>query len=70
MTKNEEFKKRVLEASKEDIQYDMDGFCYFVTSKGLHSAASLRIIADELDALNKEWNEKIDQCLAELESSL
>lgn len=45
------------------LALDVDGFYYFVPDSrmGIMCAASMRIIADRLDELNKEWNEKIDK---------
>ena len=42
-----------------------DGFRYFwVKDRGAFSATDLRIIADELDARNKDWAEQIERDLS------
>ena len=42
-----------------------DGFHYFwIKDRGAMSAADLRVIADELDRRNKDWQEQIEQDLS------
>ena len=59
----EDFKQRVIECSKDAIIQDVDGFFYFHprTDRGFYGSESLRVIADELDSLNKPWNDEIDE---------
>ena len=42
---------------------DVDGYYYFWSNEndGLWSSYSLRLIADKLEELNKDWDEKISQ---------
>jgi len=42
-----------------------DGFQHFwVKDRGAFSATDLRIIADELDARNKDWREQVERNLS------
>lgn len=55
-------KNRVIKTTKGEIFPDVDGYYYwFVNNKGSLGAAELRIIANRLDELNKEWDEKINK---------
>lgn len=47
------------------IAKEVDGFYYFIPSDkmGIMCPASMRIIADHIDKLNREWNEKIERDL-------
>ena len=60
-----------LSAEQEIIQHhnknhefitDMDGFVYFLPRRchGHFSSAALRVIADELDRRNADWQREID----------
>lgn len=56
-------KKTVVEKAHEygDIEPLDDGYQYFwVKDRGAFSANDLRLIADELDRLNENWNGDID----------
>ncbi len=54
-------KEVVLEKSKNEIIPLEDGYHYFwVSGKGAMSADELRIIADELDRMNKPWEDIIN----------
>ena len=45
---------------KEDFVTSEDGYkVYWVESKGFLTATQLREIADELDRLNKGWDEQV-----------
>ena len=60
-SKNEIYQNRILEVVQDDLYQEIDGFYYYNTPKGCLAASALRIIADELDKRNKDWNEIIDQ---------
>jgi hypothetical protein len=60
MDKNELYK--LLEADIETLE---DGYKYYwVKGKGALSASQLRAIADMLDELNKDWNDKVNEYFA------
>jgi hypothetical protein len=44
-----------------------DGYQYFWTNRGALSARDLRIIAEELDRLNKDWDTKTRQFFEDLD---
>lgn len=47
-----------------------DGFRYFwIRNRGAMSAADLRVIADELDRRNKDWQDQIDRELTMMDST-
>jgi hypothetical protein len=51
----------MIEKIREDIVTLEDGFKYYwpESGTGALSSSHLRLIADELDRLNKEWEDKI-----------
>jgi len=53
---SEKFRKRVLEAAEDDITLDTDWVFWPTYNKGFYTAASLRVLADELDRRNEELN--------------
>jgi hypothetical protein len=61
------YKKRVIECAEQQFGPSDDGYYYWWPTDeidgrapyGCWSAESLRIIADELDERNKDWDEKI-----------
>lgn len=60
--KNEEFKARILEVVEPDLLKEVDGFYYyFPNGTGFLTSEGLRVIADELDSRNKEWNDYISK---------
>jgi hypothetical protein len=65
-TRNEEYIERLLEVVDKDILQEVDGmYYYFPTGTGMLASHGLRIIADELDRRNKDWNEQINKYLGE-----
>lgn len=59
---NEAARLRVLECVKSEIVIDVDGFYRFwPVALGCHCSHELRWIADELDRLNKPWEELIER---------
>jgi hypothetical protein len=65
MTPLEELKARVLEVvnSRKEIYQEVDGFYVWWpegSPNGFMESHHLRIIADELDRMNKPWSDKID----------
>ena len=74
--KNQFFKYRKINNQKYSIEVqdnpigefiqDVDGYFYFWLNKndGCWSAHHLREIADELDKINKPWNDEIDSYFA------
>ena len=55
--------ERVHEVAKPDIYMGDDGYCHYLPkgNRGHLDAHHLRIIADLLDEMNKEWNEIIER---------
>jgi hypothetical protein len=54
---------------RKEFSYLEDGFLYYFPSgNGALQSHELRIIADELDKRNKEWEEKVTKDLEELYS--
>jgi len=65
----DKFRNRVLEVTKEHDEYylDVDGFYYYWPRGypyGHSNSAALRIIADELDRINKPWQDEVDKYFA------
>ena len=62
--KTEQFKENILKAIENNLLQDVDGLYYFsLTGSGMYTSSGLRIIADELDKRNKDWNEYINKNL-------
>lgn len=64
MNDAEEYRQRVIKRC--DVFCEIgpldDGFQYFwIKDRGAMSATDLRIIADELDQRNKDWQEQIER---------
>ena len=60
----EEFKARILEVTDSQLIQEVDGFYYyFPKDGGFITSDGLRVIADELDRRNREWNEYINEHL-------
>lgn len=58
--KNEEYKRRLLEVVDSQLIQEVDGFYYyFPENGGFITSHGLRIIADELDRRNKDWDDEI-----------
>ena len=71
MTPAEAFRDQVLQVInvRHEIFTDVDGFRYFWPegyNGGCFSAAALRVIADELDRMNKPHQDEIDKYFADL----
>lgn len=65
-TKNEEYAERLLEVVDKELLQEVDGFYYYFPSgTGMLTSHGLRIIADELDKRNADWNEQINKYLGE-----
>jgi hypothetical protein len=64
-------KDRVHEVAKPDIYMDVDGYYHYLPTcnTGHFDAHVLRIIADLLDDMNKEWNEMLDREFSETKES-
>lgn len=60
MSKAEEQLKKFIEIIDKDIYVECDGYAVFNTSGGYLYAYQLRLIADELDKRNKEWDDTIN----------
>jgi hypothetical protein len=63
MDRIKEHRERIIAHCRKynDIGPLEDGFQYFwVENRGAMSAADLRVIADELDRLNKDWQDELD----------
>jgi hypothetical protein len=59
-------KEEILQKFKErgEFQQDVDGFYYYAPKDGcLIPSYQLRIIADELDKMNKSWQEQVEKQL-------
>ena len=57
-------RKRLIEKCEQYNEFGPldDGYqCFWIKDRGALSATDLRIIADELDRRNKEWDEKIKE---------
>lgn len=64
----EEYRQRVIANcdNRNEIGPLEDGFQYFwIKDRGALSAFDLRILADELDRRNKDWQEQIDRALSQ-----
>jgi len=62
MNEQEQFKKRVIEGCNKykEIGPLDDGYQYFwIKNRGALSSQCLRIIADELDRLNADWDKVV-----------
>lgn len=61
MSKNDEYIARVREVVTPDIIMGDDGYRVWWPTKmnGYHTEADLRIIADYLEELNKEWDDEV-----------
>lgn len=57
---NEELKEKIINAVEDDIMRGIDGFYTLWLDDGSVDSYALRIIADHLDELNKEWEENIN----------
>ena len=58
-----ELKESVIEAINYALVQDVDGLYYFDTGHGYFADYHLRIIADELEKRNKDWNDTINTYL-------
>lgn len=54
----EDFRRRVLEAAKEDIVLDAGWVFWPTENRGHYNAAALRVVADELDRRNEELEDE------------
>ena len=67
MKGDDEYRQHVIETCEEFCEIGPldDGFQYFwIKDRGAMSATDLRIIADELDRRNKDWQEQIERDLS------
>lgn len=70
---NEDLKERIISIAEKRGEFvtDVDGFVYYWPDGSPHghlSSATLRILADELDERNKEWQANIDKYFNEQEN--
>lgn len=64
---NDDYKHRVITMCDERDEIDRldDGYqYYFPSGHGALSSVDLRIIADELDRRNKDWEEQVERDLS------
>ncbi len=66
-----ELKEKVIRMSQERDEFvlDVDGFYYYWPQPergGHYSAQILRILADELDRRNKDWEDHLSKALSEV----
>jgi len=58
----EDYKKHILSCVEDDLNYSDDGYYhYFGSGHGYLSADALRIIADELDRRNEDWDKQMKE---------
>ena len=61
---NEAHSAKVVAASEKHFLEDADGYLkFFPDGHGMYEAHHLRIIADELDKRNAEWDEKVSKAI-------
>ena len=70
MGKREEYKKRIIDLSSERgdfVQMEDGYYVFWPTSqhRGFITAVELRILAQHLDDLNREWDEQVRKDLSE-----
>lgn len=53
--------KEFIKIIEDSLYQEIDGFYVFNTENGCLYPHQLRIIADELDERNKDWNDRIDK---------
>jgi len=64
---SEDFKKFVLDSVGKDILQAEDGYYIFwPDTNGSYSPCALRIIVDELDRLNEDWDKEVKAMLERL----
>jgi hypothetical protein len=63
-----EWEKRILTKCHHNGDFGPleDGYMYYFGKGGGICSDALRVIADELDRLNKNWNDDIDRYFADL----
>ena len=53
---------QIIERIKKDVVQTVDGYYYFFPLGGsAYNGHTLRVIADYLDKINKEWNDLVDK---------
>lgn len=66
MSFTDDYAARVVKNSEDRGEFLMleDGFCYYwpnPNNKGAMSSLDLRILSEELDRRNREWNDKLQK---------
>lgn len=59
----EDYTSRVIRGTQDLFYQEVDGFWVLGLKGGCLYADALRIVADELDRLNKPWQDQIDKDL-------
>lgn len=61
--------EQIKQKARENIIALDDGEYYYWTEKGALSSFALRVIADDLDELNRDWREQVENYFNESDSN-